>query len=461
MNRNIETIYYRLPVFIQDMAVSLYGLKLRSERFEKAGQEMLKLLEGSKHFTQDKIIEYQEKEFVALAKHAIATTSFYQRWAAENNITAEDIKSLKDIQRFPIIEKTYLRQHAAEFRSQDPTLTQKQFVLHTSGTTGSPLSVYTDKESRSRHYAFFSRLRHSHGLNANSKRATLFGRMIMLAAQDKPPFWRNDFFQNNLLMSSYHLSEKNLAHYYKKLREYQPEEIFAYPSSIFALASYINKNKLPKIHTKLVMTTAENLTAAQSEAISQAFDGVLINQYGCTEMAFFCSGQPGNAMLFEPEHGLVEVRKTTGETSDQGIGELVATGFINYSMPVIRYLVGDLIELGERNSQGRQQLLSVMGRTDDIIYTKSGTPVGRLDPIFKGGSGITLAQIIQEVDGNISLNIVPDADYQPQHGQNLTLELIKRLGTDVRITVNLVAGIEKSKNGKFRPVISKFKPNTP
>jgi phenylacetate-CoA ligase len=458
MNRKIENIYYRLPVIVQDIAVSLYGLKLRKERFEKAGLEMFQRLESSRNFSHDEMIAYQEKEFVAIAKHAITTTTFYRRWAIEHKVNANDIKTLNDIQYFPVIEKAYLRQHSAEFRSEHPALEKKQFVLHTSGTTGSPLSVFTDSESRSKHYAFFSRLRKEHGLKASSKRATLFGRMIMLSAQDNPPFWRNDFFQHNLLMSSYHLSEKNLGHYYKKLQEYQPEEIFAYPSSIFAIANYINKHNLPKINTKLVMTTAENLTSAQSEAISQAFSGSLINQYGCTEMAFFCSGQAGKTMTFEPEHGLIEVREATGQILNQGKGELIATGLINYSMPVIRYLVGDLIELGARDAKGHQQLLNVMGRTDDIIYTKSGTPVGRLDPIFKGGNGITLAQIVQNPDGNILLNIVPDKNYQAQHGQSLTLELIKRLGNDVEITVKLVPDIEKSKNGKFRPVISNFKP---
>jgi phenylacetate-CoA ligase len=106
--------------------------------------------------------------------------------------------------------------------------------------------------------------------------------------------------------------------------------------------------------------------------------------------------------------------------------------------------------LGEPDSRGLQVLASVKGRTDDLIYTLSGTPVGRLDPIFKGGSGIKYAQIIQSENGNVLLKLVPDIDYKTEHGESLREELIKRLGRDTPVEI-------ARSNGKFRPVISHFK----
>jgi len=460
MNPTLEKLYYKLPLFAQNIAVSLMGLKLMRERYTTAGRAMEKELDRTQTFNTQQMYDYQSSAFVDLARHAINTTRFYSKWAKDNNLRSEDIQSLEDLKRFPVIEKLYLRQHADDFRSHAPELASKQFVLHTSGTTGTPLTVYTDKDSRSRHYAFFSRLRANYGVTHSDKRATLFGRIIMLAEQQQPPFWRYDAMQHNLLMSSYHLNDANLPHYYRKLQDYEPQEIFAYPSSVFALADFIVREKLEPLPLKLVMTTAENLLPQQRDTIARAFKAPVVNQYGCTEMAFFCSDYPDGTMKFHPEHGYVEVRSPEGSLSDQGEGELIATGFINYSMPVIRYAIGDSINLGARDANGLQVLTSVKGRTDDLIYTLSGTPVGRLDPIFKGGSGIKYAQIIQSENGDVLLKLVPDTDYENSHGESLRDELIKRLGRETPVAILLVDQISKGSNGKFRPVISYFKKRT-
>ncbi len=457
MNPVVESLYYKSPVFLQNLAVSLMGLRLRAERYRPAGEEKRKSLLTSGQFTAEQMHTYQSEQFVQLARHAINNTEFYRRWAKEQGISVGDIRSLADIQQFPVIEKAFIRENAALFKAGPRNTNAKPMTLFTSGTTGTPLSVFTDQDSRSEHYAFFSRLRSWYGVDPVARRATLFGRIIMPAVQKKPPFWRYDAAQKNLLMSSYHLKSENLIHYYNKLRTYQPQEIFSYPSSVTRIAEFIIAEKLPPLPLRLLMTTAENLHEWQKTLLQQAFNAPIVNQYGCTEMAFFVSSLPDGSMRFHPEHGIAEVRTSSGEIAEQGEGELVVTGLVNYSMPVIRYAIGDAVTLGTVNANGFPELVQVHGRKDDVIYMRDGTPVGRLDPIFKGGSGIKAAQILQDQSGAISLRLVPDETYTEQAGIDLRRELIKRVGDDLPIEIVLVNDIAKEKNGKFKPVISKFK----
>jgi phenylacetate-CoA ligase len=451
----LETIYYKSPVLLQNIAVSALGLTLRAERYRPAGEAKFKELMQTQYYDYEQMREYQSTAFVRLARHAINYTAYYRSWAKKQNINAQDIKSIVDLEQFPIIEKSFIRENAALFKAQSPATKANSITLHTSGTTGTPLPVFTDKDSRSEHYAFFSRLRAWYGVQPLDRRATLFGRIIMPAAQKQPPFWRYDVAQKNLLMSSYHLATNNLSHYYNKLRDYQPQEIFSYPSSITRLAEFIVTEGLPPLKLKLVMTTAEHLNKWQKKIIQQAFDAPLVNQYGCTEMAFFVSTLPDGSFCFHPEHGFVEVRDVAGELASTGEGELIVTGLVNYAMPVIRYAIGDTVTLGEHNKHGFQELIEVHGRKDDVIYTLDGTPVGRLDPIFKGGSGIKEAQILQSKSGNITLRLVPDSTYSTSAGLALQRELIKRVG-DMVITIELVDEIPKQNNGKFKPVICEF-----
>jgi phenylacetate-CoA ligase len=429
------------------------GFKLRNERYRIAGEKKLAELIKTQYFSADEMLNYQSAAFVKIARHAINNTAFYKSWASKNGIVAGDIKSIEDLNLFPIIEKAYIRENAQEFRAKPLSGKSKQITLHTSGTTGTPLSVYTDQDSRSEHYAFFSRLRSWYGLQPVDRRATMFGRIIMPASQKESPFWRYDAINKNLLMSSYHLKNENLVHYYNKLVDYKPQEIFSYPSSIVQLADFIIKENLKPIKLKLLMTTAEHLHDHQREKLTRAFDAPIVNQYGCTEMAFFASTLPSGDFCLHPEHGIAEVRNSSGALQGGGEGELVVTGLVNFSMPVIRYVIGDNVELGTYNNNGYIRLLDVQGRKDDVIYMRDGTPVGRLDPIFKGGAGIKAAQIFQDREGDIELRIVPDINYSEFLGSALKAELVKRVGSDCAIDLILVSEIEKSKNGKFKSVI--------
>lgn len=453
----IEALYFKSPVFLQNMAVSLMGYKLYKERFNKSGGEMLKELTSLENATPEILNTYRDSAFVRLARHAIDSTIYYKNWARAQGLTINDIHSLADISLFPVIEKQFLRENARLFRSTASSL-GSQFILGTSGTTGSPLTVFCDAHSRSRHYAFFSQLRERFGITAKSRRVTLFGRTVLSSDCAKPPFWRYDSINRNLLMSSYHLKYQNLDSYYQKLRDYQPDEIFAYPSSLDPIARYIIDNNLPPLTLKLVMTTAETLSNQQKVLFKKAFNAPVVNQYGCTEMAFFAQSVDDNPMSFHPAHGYIESRLSDDVLSTSGTGEIVATGFVNYSMPVIRYCMGDQITLSGFNAHGEQIASDLEGRTDDVIYRRDGSPVGRIGSAFKAGHGIVSAQLYQSSEGALELRLSTNAQYTEGSALNIIHALRSRIGEDLPITVTLMPNIPKQANGKQRSVISHFHP---
>ena len=137
-------------------------------------------------------------------------------------------------------------------------------------------------------------------------------------------------------------------------------------------------------------------------------------------------------------------------------GELVATGLVNSVMPLIRYRTGDRVRLGREPCEcGRAfpVLAEVEGRIDDTLYRQDGTPVGRLDPVFKGGSGIVEAQIIQHGSGNVTVRVVPAADYSEQHRNWIMYEIGKRMGRGLEVDVEAVSSIPRTASGKFKAVI--------
>lgn len=463
MNTSIERLYYQLPIVLQHVVVSMYGFKLYQERYAGEAEEFLKSLRLWESLDTNGMQALQEALFVGLAQNAIKSVPYYQQWAKSEKLRASDITTLSCLNEFPVLEKEQILETPEQFLSLDFKKSRKLIRLNTSGTSGTPLTIFTDRKSRTLHYAFFSRLRQWFGLKPHSKRATFFGRIIMLPEQQESPFWRYDLAQNNLLMSSYHLAERNLPSYYDKLKSYAPEEIIGYPSSLYRIARYILDSDCEPLTPRVVITTAETLLYYQREALEKAFACPVVDQYGCTEMAFFASQCEYEVMHFHPEHGIVEILDHRGRLSNEGTGMLIATGLVNQTMPLIRYKVGDCVSIASQGTHckcGRAFpiIQQVEGRLDDTLYQRNGTPVGRLDPVFKGGSGIREAQIIQGADGNVTVKIVPTDDFDVTHREWLIAQLQARLGRDINITVHLVPSIEKSSNGKFRAVKSEYQP---
>lgn len=94
----------------------------------------------------------------------------------------------------------------------------------------------------------------------------------------------------------------------------------------------------------------------------------------------------------------------------------------------------------------------IEGRSDDVLYTKDGRRVGRLDPVFKNDLPIIEAQIIQNSLNNLVVKYVPAADFNVQSTKDLAERLCERMG-DINVEFEKVAQIPRTNRGKFRAVI--------
>lgn len=456
-----EQAYYRAPAWVQDLGVSLLGVQLQRQRYGRAGREFEAHLAHSATLDAAGLRQLQEAAFADLLRFCLHHVPYYRELARRDPTLLSDQPTLAGLSRLPIIEKEALRREPAAFLADRGAFPGSVFTLGTSGTSGTPLKLHCDTPARQRHYAFWTRLRGQNGLAPRTRRATFFGRIIMAPDGGRPPFWRHDHAQNNVLFSSYHLSEGNLPHYYRKLCDMAPAEIIGYPSSLFQVARYIVREGLPFPAPKVVFTTAETLLAHQREVIARAFGAPVVDQYGCTEMVIFVAQCAHGGYHVHPEHGFLEILDEQGRPVPAGTpGSAVCTGFLNRAMPLLRYRLGDRLVAAEGTcpcGSAFPLLAGIEGRLDDILVAADGRPLTRLDPIFKTLRGIAETQIIQEERDLLVIRLVADSTFGDEDEASLVHELRKRAGADMRIRVEKVAEIPKDRNGKFRTVISRLR----
>jgi phenylacetate-CoA ligase len=450
-----ERVYFRSPLAVQNVLTSLYGLRLRRERYGGGFSSYLRDLMATQWLDAGQLAALQTRLLRDLLAQVAGSTPFYR----ELGVRPEDITSLEDLRHFPLLSKRRVREEQQIF--VNPAIARRHLTsVHTSGTTGAPLTVVLTKEARRRNYAFFARSKLWAGVGLGDRSVTFAGRVFVPPGATRPPFWRSNWFCRNTLFSSYHLSAATSEAYFEAMKALQPALIDSYPSSVYILARYMAEKGLTGIRPKAIITSSETLLQHQRQLVEAIFGCRVFDQYGSAEqVAFICQCEHGSYHV-NPEYGVVELLDARGRPVRQGeVGEITATGFTNQAMPLIRYRTGDMAAWGDRPCNcGRHSstVTQIEGRQDDLLVTVDGRLVGRLDPVFKGvDSTIAAAQIVQEDYGRIVLRLERGPRYKEADGMSVVAEIKKRLGQEMDVTLEYPEHIARGPGGKFRAVICK------
>ena len=453
-----QSIYNHSPIFIQNIIITMYGHYIKRLRYGEQYRRQCALLHQSEHYSKEALLELQSRKLSQLIRHAFDHVPYYRSIFKRHGLKPENISISNFTEKLPTLSKNDIRVNGRDILS---TFFNKRAlkIINTSGTTGTPLTIQTTKTAIQKNYAFFARSLNWAGVNLGDPSVTFAGRVFIPPRQNHPPYWRMNKGLNNMLFSSYHISEANIPYYIEALELADPSFIDSYPSAIYVIARHIVENQISHgIKPKAIITSSETLLAEHKRIIEQAFGCRVYDQYGSAEMAAFITQCEHGAYHINPEYGIVEILDDMGRSVKLGdAGRLVCTGFLNHAMPFIRYYIGDsAIFASDACKCGRNfpVIESLLGRTDDLIITKDGRSIGRLDPIFKGLTAIKETQIIQETIGTIIVKIVRDSGYNEKSADNLVRELKKRIGMDTKVVIEYVERIPRTSSGKFRSVIS-------
>jgi phenylacetate-CoA ligase len=445
------TLYHKSPVWLQTLGLGVYGGYLRYLRYGRLHSSTLRRLMETQWLDGDAIQTLQLTELNALLRLA-RSSAIYERAGLPDH----DLESLADLEQLPFVKKAELRRPKLEVVPAGLARSARH-VIHTGGTTGTPLKVYCTRQALQRNYAFFERFKSWTGFQRGDRVATFAGRSLIAAGQSTPPYWRTNHAARTRLFSSYHLGPATATLYLKALREWGPQLIDSYPSNLELLARHILSGGGPRVSPRAIVTSSETLTPGARATIESAFDCRILDYYGSAEMAALITQCTAGSYHVNPEFGVVELIKDGRQAQVGEVGEIVATGFTNPATPLVRYRTGDAaVRVRGSCSCGRAfpVLERIIGRMDDVIVTPDGRHVGRLDPIFKAVEGILETQIVQDRADHLRIEVVPGPDYREAAAVGLINALKQRVGSDMIIDVELVQSIPRTAAGKRRTVVN-------
>ncbi|HPG41829.1 MAG TPA: AMP-binding protein [bacterium] len=417
------------------------------------------MLAASQWWSAAELQEYQWQRLQTLLRHAGRNVPWYQQLFRQYNIKPERIASPDDLQILPILEKQDLRRHHEQLAARN-TLAPFLYRCYTSGTTGTPLTLYRDLHNIGFEHALLLRQLAWAGIGARERVAVLKGDTLPERLIAKHIFHVYSPADNRLVLSSFHISSRTITHYLEALRHYQPVALDGYPSAIYALANFFSEQHL-HFPLKAVLTSSETLLPQHKQFIEKIFQCRVYDYYGMAErVAAIHSCERGSYHII-PEYGIVEL--PAADEDDSSYREIIATALTNMAMPLLRYRVGDLVQVNNDTPAcpcGRAYPVveRIAGRADDYIVTPDGALVGRLDHIFKGSAHILGAQVYQPDTGHVILRIVRDENYVEQDGQQILNRLKARVNDGMQFEIEYINDLPRGGRGKFKAVVSDVQP---
>lgn len=451
----LESIYYKLPVKIQNLIFSLYGLKLKSIRYDKNFKNYLEQYKRTEWSDSDTIKTKQNESFLKLLKHAYETVPFYKRWYDENDVDIKNIKSIDDIDKLPILTKKLVYDNQNDLISN--IYNKKSLISNlTSGTSGTPIKVLQTKDSISKQWAIFWRHKARFGLTIDDKQLMIGARLPISQEVNKPPYWRNDFFNNRVYLSAYHISENTVQRIVNFLNKNHFDFFNGYPSALYNLAVLMEEKNLKLYNRpKYIVTSSDALTDKRDHLIKKVFGAPTTEFYGNVEFAGTMSKCKKSRFHVDYEHCYIEKHKIR----HSNYYNLILTSWGNYAMPFIRYDIGDYGIPSETKCEcGRESesYISIEGRVEDFIITPDGRKIIGMNQVFEYATNAIEIQLYQEEKNSVLFKIVPNENFNENDKISLLREFRRRAGNSIKVNFKFVDKIEKSETGKFKAVISNF-----
>ena len=409
-----------------------------------------------------KLAEYQAKRLQRIIRYAYEKVPFYNEMMKNSGIKPEEIKTSDDLNKLPIIRKKDIRENRGEIVSRDFDI-KKLKMKSTSGSTGEPLSIYLSSREIEFRMAKHLRANISCGQKAFDKWVTLTGPQHFGKSTRLQRLFR---FYVPTAVSVF----DDVSTQISKIERLKPDVLDGYSSSLFLLANEIEKTNVKTIKPRFIIGGAELIDKYSREQIEKVFGVQFFDQYSSVElerMAWQC--HEGKGYHIDADAMILQFLDKNGDEVSAGErGEIVCTSLFNYSMPLIRYVVGDVgTPSNETCECGRTLPLMKMveGRKDSLLLLPNGrivTPRAFTIALheFKYYNSIEKFKIIQKKLDAFEFNIKMKNTALKEN--IFKVELADHLKTvfrsdELTFEINLVDDITLDKNGKLMSVVSELK----
>jgi phenylacetate-CoA ligase len=409
--------------------------------------------------TREENSNIQRKKLYALIQYASQNIPYYQKVIKEHQISFSEDTIFTDLKKFPLLTKEIIRKNFDKlYKFRDHT-----YYKNTSGgSTGEPIILYQDSNYFAWNTATKVLFDEWAGRKMGERIVKICGTLqdLLKSGQGFKLYLRQQLSGVTILNTNRRTDKEKYQHI-ERINQIKPSIILAYNHE---LTRFIQEHHLTIYSPRAVMTTSSVLFPEVEARIKEVFKAPVFNRYGSREVGdMACNCKKSTGLHLIPDVHYLEILNNHGEEINQGEeGNIIITLLTNYTMPLIRYQIGDIGILSEKTCQcGRELPLleKMVGRISGRFKNKFGDIVGAglFYSLFYFKENIRQFQVIQETTDLILINLVlidkkKDMD---KFFKESNQKIEKGMGYKIIVKYNIVDEIEPSPSGKYMHVFSR------
>lgn len=412
--------------------------------------------------TNEELSNFQEDKLKDFLIHCSQNSQYYKRILKKININKINEEEFEQI---PVLTKDIIRTNFNNLISVDA---QKRncFYNTSGGSTGEPVKFVQDESYRkwanATNLYYYNDILDVH--EPSIKKVLLWGSERDLFAKNRDFKGKFANWVNNVkFLNTFKMNPNDMDRYVNIINSFKPELIRGYASSLYEFCRYIEK-KGKDIHSpKFVISTAEPLRNRMKEQIENVMGTKVYNFYGSREISNLAGECERGSLHFFPFWNKYEVLDDNNKPLKQGKeGKIILTNLFNYSMPLLRYEIGDIGAIGTKKCKCGNimpTLEKVSGRLYENFIKKDGTFIyGHYFTYqFYFKDWIKSFQIIQEDYDKIRIVAVLNSDINNSDKKEIERKIRLLMGQTCEIKWDFVDEIATTKSGKYMWVKSLIK----
>lgn len=437
---------------------AINAVNRKSWKYMKQGKALF-------HAPRETMLQYQEDQYRKLLLYAYDHTKYWHRIFDNIGLIKNGAIVSENYEKIPVLTKEIIRKEGRNLIS-DEAEARGGYINTSGGSTGEPVRFIQDKEYFSCNFGDKLLFGVLNGKVPGDKEIKLWGseKDILegsIGIKEKCINW----CYNRVFLNSFVMTRELMKSYIETINREKPLQIWTYADSVYQLARYINQNQERVFSPKNIISTAGVLYDEMRTEISRAFkDSLIIDQYGSREVGGIgCEiGGKRGIRIFEHTNKVEILNQQTGEISDSGEGELLITNLTNYSMPLIRYRIGDM---GEKNCdltgyQGSFGVLTKLtGRTNTHLRKEDGSLIHGeyVTHLFYNKEWIETFKVIQHAYKEVEFQIViKDGCEVNEDDLQMMKQSLRKVMEGCEISVVYMDEIPRLKSGKYQFVVSEI-----
>jgi len=415
-------------------------------------------LKASQWWSRDQLEQSQVGSLQRIMRIARSVPFYRERFDA-HQVNADDLRTIADISRLPILERTDLKRLGV-----DGMRVPGSWGMHasTSGSTGNPVRFLWPLEQMRWLDAGEARARAWMGSDVGTRRLEVRCRPVGRAQEVSALLLNTAAFHAPVVTN-----RREVRRLVDALAKNPPALIWGVSNALYVLAVALLEDGRT-VRAGACWSGGNHLHPHYRRAFEQAFECKVYERYATMETGLVAHECVEGGSLHVPAEGIiVEIVRADGSPVAPGkIGDVLITSLHNSATPLIRYRIGDRAVAADPRAcscgRGLPVFGRVTGRITDVLRMADGTfmtPAEAVGLAAPGANSVVDFQVVQAADRSLTINVVQrDAMTAVSDRERLAEIFAAKVQPPVPPRVERVEHIALTPGGKLRTLVGHAPP---